>query len=152
MFLRPKTKTISIRLTLFCLVFMLNTAHAILLPAQKTYLNRQITQSLHDKEEQQMVFEWDEAEQVAEFICRPIALAVIQKTAPLADKVFLGDAKKESLTLKSAHELVGTGQYRTGFEWTTFKFTCKINEKTGKAGDFLFQKSPSYRLTIFDPI
>lgn len=86
--------------------------------------------------ERKMAMEWSDAKKVAETMCRPVALTYFQKQYKNADRVFLGDAKKDSLILQGNELLTGTGQVRDGGTWHYFKFSCQLNPRNGRAVSF----------------
>ncbi|WP_426472923.1 hypothetical protein [Escherichia marmotae] len=89
--------------------------------------------------------DWTEVHQIAEFLCRPEALTVIQKQEPLADKVFLGDEKQDSLILHSPIRLTGNGQYRISeSKWIPFFFRCDLSSVTGKVTRFVIDHHTPY--------
>ncbi|PHM44762.1 hypothetical protein Xmau_01476 [Xenorhabdus mauleonii] len=107
--------------------------------SQKKYLEKQISKHVTDKSALKDVESWSDTKKVAEFICRPFALPVIQKQHKDADKIFLGEVSPDDIKLTSASELVGIGMYRTGMDWHDIRFTCKL-DATGKAHSFTFEK------------
>ena len=86
--------------------------------------------------ERKMAMEWSDAKKVSETMCRPAALRYFRKQYRNADRVFLGDAKSDSLKLESNELLTGTGQVRAGGTWHYFKFTCQLNPRNGRAVSF----------------
>jgi hypothetical protein len=112
-----------------------DTAEPSLSAAEQAIVAKQIS-TLRSPAERQMAPGWSSAKKVAEFICRPAALATLKKQAKGVDRVFLGSDVRESLTLESNKRLTGTGQFRSGQSWTDFTFTCDLNPDTGKVTAF----------------
>ena len=86
--------------------------------------------------ERQMAMDWSDAKKVSETMCRPAALRYFRKQYRNADRVFLGDAQRDSLKLDSNELLTGTGQVRAGGTWHYFKFSCQLNPRNGRAVSF----------------
>ncbi|CDG15813.1 hypothetical protein [Xenorhabdus doucetiae] len=131
-------------ISLFFSTFALSTFAQAQVPtqqlslSQKKYLQQQINEQVIDKSALSMVEGWSETKKVAEFICRPFALPVIQKYHKDADKVFLGIDSPGDIKLKNASELVGIGMYRTDDGWHNIRFSCKL-DAIGKARSFKFE-------------
>ncbi|WP_233420658.1 hypothetical protein [Xenorhabdus nematophila] len=106
---------------------------------QQKYLEQQINKQVTDKSSLKDVKSWSETKKVAEFICRPFALPVIQKHHKDADKVFLGDVSPDSIKLTDSSELIGLGMYRTDQGWNDIQFSCKL-DATGRAQSFTYEK------------
>jgi len=111
------------------------TAADGLSPAQASFVADQIAK-LKYPEERSVASQWSDAKKVAEFICRPAALGVLQKQLETADRVFLGTDDPKTLDLVSDSLLRGSGQVRTGSDWRTFTFSCVLDPATGKAVSF----------------
>lgn len=94
-------------------------------------------------EERQLASGWSNAKKVAEVICRPAALRALKKQVSGADRVFLGTNDPATLTLVSNKSLVGTGQVRSGADWTEFSFACQLDPRTGKARSFTAKLTPA---------
>ncbi|KKX32971.1 DUF930 domain-containing protein [Rhizobium sp. LC145] len=103
--------------------------------AQQAMIASQIKE-LKAPEERAVAAGWSDAKKVAEFICRPLALSELQKWNKQADRVFLGTDDPRTLDLTDNHLLSGSGDVRTGNDWTSFKFTCELDPQTGKARSF----------------
>ncbi|MDQ8729183.1 hypothetical protein [Bradyrhizobium sp. LHD-71] len=104
-------------------------------PAQSSAIARQIAK-LKFREERALAGEWSDAKKVAEFICRPLALATLKRHLSQADRVFLGNNDPATLRLISNRRLEGTGQVRTGSSWHAFTFVCALDPLTGKGVSF----------------
>lgn len=109
-------------------------------PTERAIINRKI-QSLKSPADRHVAQNWSDAKKVAELICRPAALPVLQKTAPDADKVFLGTDGPKSLSLVSDKLLKGSGEFRTLQGWKDFTFTCEMDPQTGKVVSFRPERS-----------
>jgi len=94
-------------------------------------------------EERKLAAGWSNAKKVAEVICRPAALPVLKKEVSGANRVFLGTDDPATLTLVSDKTLIGSGQVRSGADWTEFSFTCQLDPKTGKASAFKVSMKPA---------
>ncbi|PHM50276.1 hypothetical protein Xmir_00455 [Xenorhabdus miraniensis] len=112
---------------------------------QKKYLQLQINEQITDKSVLKDIANWSEAKKVAEFICRPFALPIIQQHHKDADKVFLGDVSPDSIKLEHSSELVGKGMYRTDDGWKDIRFSCKL-DAAGKAHSFKYESAESPKL------
>jgi hypothetical protein len=110
-------------------------AEAMLSPAQVAEVEAQIAM-LRAPEERALASEWSDAKKVAEFICRPLATRELQKWNKEADRVFLGTDDPATLELTSNRQLTGSGEVRTGSDWTSFTFTCEVDPQSGKALSF----------------
>ncbi|WP_275385799.1 hypothetical protein [Xenorhabdus bovienii] len=108
--------------------------------SQQKYLQQQIDKQMTDKSAAKEVESWSDTKKVAEFICRPLALSVIQRGHKEADKVFLGDESPNSIRLIDSR-LIGTGMYRQGFSWKNIRFSCELDPKTGEARSFKLLKA-----------
>ncbi|EDF5515928.1 hypothetical protein RBC57_004601 [Salmonella enterica] len=119
----------------------------VLTPAQRLHLDRNIrTQIKTDSGFQSLRAEWTEAHQVAEFLCRPVALKTLRKKIPVVDKVFLGDGKNGGLILHSPSRLIGIGQYRAGgINWVSFSFKCELSPSTGEVTGFDYSQNARTR-------
>jgi len=122
---------------IFCLSLVGSSAFAAsaLSTAQQKLITGRIAK-LPSSEEREMASGWTDAKKVAEFICRPLALRELKKWNKQADRVFLGTDDPSTLALKSNQQLSGSGQVRTGSDWTDFTFTCGLDAGTGKARSF----------------
>ena len=103
--------------------------------AEQAIVNRQIA-SLKLPQERQIANEWSNAKKIAELICRPAALPVLERADKSVDKVFLGTDSPESLTLATDGRLTGSGQYRNSKGWQDISFTCEVTPETGKVKSF----------------
>jgi hypothetical protein len=86
-------------------------------------------------QERSLASHWSDAKKVAEFICRPLATAVLKREHG-ADRIFLGTDDPRSLRLLDDRELQGSGQYRSGKDWHTFTFSCALDPRNGAAASF----------------
>ncbi|HBC1286563.1 TPA: hypothetical protein ACGJPB_003365 [Escherichia coli] len=112
-------------------------ANVTLNPAQVKHLNNVINHEVKGKDDRNFVYtNWTEAQRVAEFICRPLALKELQKRYTDVDKVIFDQGKHNMQRLISPALLTGNGQYRRGINWTTFHFACELSVKTGEAMAF----------------
>lgn len=112
-------------------------ANVTLNPAQVEHLNNVINHEVKGKDDRNFVYtNWTEAQRVAEFICRPLALKELQKRYTDVDKVIFDQGKHNMQRLISPALLTGNGQYRRGINWTTFHFACELSVKTGEAMGF----------------
>jgi hypothetical protein len=102
---------------------------------QAAIVNHKIAM-LKSSADRQVAKSWSNAKKVAELLCRPVALPILKKQAPGADKVFLGTEASSSLNLESNDRLLGSGQVRTPNGWQDFSFTCELNPNTGKVTSF----------------
>jgi len=107
----------------------------MLSPAQQDVIARSI-ERLSSPEERELASSWSEAKKVAEFVCRPIALAALQSWNSSADRVFLGTDDPDTLRLESERLLTGSGEVRTGSDWVSFEFTCELDPASGEALSF----------------
>jgi len=103
--------------------------------AQKERLAEAV-QVLKNPGERRMAQQWSTAKQVAEWLCRPIALRTLHKQHPDIDRVFLGMGNKDDLDLVSNRLLRGKGEARSGGEWKTFTFTCELDPHRGDVSNF----------------
>ena len=103
-------------------------------PAQASVIAGEIAK-LKYPQERSLASHWSDAKKVAEFICRPLATAVLKRKAN-ADRVFLGTNEPDTLHLLSNRELQGGGQYRSGDDWRTFTFSCALDPRNGTATAF----------------
>lgn len=112
-------------------------AEVILNPAQREYLNTLINHQLRGQSDRDYVQKnWTEAQRVAEFICRPLGQQFVKQAFAGVDKVILDQGAKNTQHLRSVTLLTGTGQYRTGNDWTPFHYECVISGQTGEALEF----------------
>ncbi|WP_353642263.1 DUF930 domain-containing protein [Mesorhizobium sp. WSM2239] len=118
-----------------CFVGSATFAATVLSKAQQDVVAAQIAE-LQTSEERGMASEWSDAKKVAEFICRPLAMSEVKKWNKDADRVFLGTDDPDTLDLPTNRLLTGSGQVRTGNDWTTFTFNCELDAGTGKALSF----------------
>jgi hypothetical protein len=114
---------------------ILNASEPDLSAAETTAVNRRIA-TLKAAGDRHMAEGWSNTKKVAELLCRPAALPVLQKQAAGVDRVFLGTGDPKTLTLESNSRLIGTGQFRTPKGWTDFMFTCDLNPATAKVTAF----------------
>jgi len=122
----------------FCLVLgqsALATGASDLSAAQASVVARQIAR-LKSAPERTMASSWPAAKQVAEFICRPLAMSTLKRRFRGADRVFLGTDDPATLSLVNNSRLDGSGQVRTGNSWQTFRFSCALNPRSGRAVSF----------------
>ncbi len=119
---------------------------SVLTTQQRNHLEEIMTNQIRNNQDRATLEkDWTEAHQVAEFLCRPAALIVIQKNEQLVDKVFLGDGKQNSLILHSPIRLTGNGQYRiSGSKWIPFFFRCDLSSVTGKVTRFVIDHHTPY--------
>ena len=103
--------------------------------AQKQRLAKAI-KVLNDPGERRMAQQWSTAKQVAEWLCRPVALRTLHEQHPDIDQVFLGTGDKDDLDLVSNRLLRGKGEARSGSEWKTFTFTCELDPHHGDVSNF----------------
>jgi hypothetical protein len=103
--------------------------------AQQDIVDTQIAK-LQTSEERSIASEWSNAKKVAEFICRPLAMSELKKWSKDADRVFLSTDDPGTLSLTADKLLTGSGQVRTGNDWTEFTFKCELDPGTGKALSF----------------
>ncbi len=118
-----------------CLAIGPGLAAAVLSPAEQDAVLAQIAE-LASPEERALASEWTEAKKVAEFICRPLATSELKNWDKDADRVFLGTDDPATLELASNRQLTGSGEVRTGSDWTSFTFTCELDPESGKATSF----------------
>jgi hypothetical protein len=111
-------------------------------PSQTAIINQKIA-TLGTAGERNMAQSWSNAKKVGEMICRPAALSTLKKKNSAIDWVFLGTSDPATLTLESDQRLTGTGQYRIGYNWTNFTFTCDLDPKTGKVTGFQIVPLPA---------
>jgi hypothetical protein len=104
-------------------------------PVQAALVASQIAKLQH-VEERSLASQWSDAKKAAEFICRPMAMSVLQRELKTADRVFLGTDDPATLNLVSDSLLKGSGQVRTNDGWRTFNFSCALDPQTGKAVSF----------------
>ncbi|MCC8365283.1 hypothetical protein J8V57_03155 [Xenorhabdus sp. PB61.4] len=114
---------------------------------QQKYLQQQIDKQVIDKSALKDINKWSDAKKIAEFICRPFALPIIQQLHKDADKVFLGDVSPDSIKLVSSSELVGAGMYRTDNGWKNIQFSCKL-DATGKPQSFNYEDAKVPKLPM----
>ncbi len=119
----------------FCFMGSSTFAATVLSKAQQDAVTAQI-EKLRTSEDRAIASGWSDAKKVAEFICRPLALNELEKWNGEADRVFLGTDDPDTLDLTTNRLLTGSGQVRTGSDWTTFTFNCKLDTGTGKALSF----------------
>ncbi|HMF77044.1 MAG TPA: hypothetical protein VK604_15405 [Bryobacteraceae bacterium] len=103
--------------------------------AENAVVARQLA-TLKGPVDRHMAEGWTNAKKVAEFMCRPAALPILQKREKGVDRVFLGTDAPETLTLAGNRRLTGIGQYRAPKGWQDFTFTCDLNPDTGKVTAF----------------
>lgn len=109
---------------------------AIVSPAQQRVIDASIT-GLRSPSDRAVARGWAREKQVAEFLCRPKALAAFDGKLKGVDRVFLGTNEPNSLSLISSDKLIGTGQARYDGGWRTFSFECLMDPKTAKVTKFL---------------
>lgn len=80
--------------------------------------------------------QWSDAKKVAEVICRPAALRILEPRVAGADRVFLGTDDPESLELIGDSRLRGSGQVRGTDGWREFEFTCEVEPDSAKVRRF----------------
>ncbi len=85
---------------------------------------------------------WSDAKKMAEMICRPAALGILQKQNKAIDRVSLGTDDPTSLALESNARLTGIGEYRTPQGWQNISFVCEVNPATAKVASFQFIPVP----------
>lgn len=102
---------------------------------QRNVIDAEIA-ALRSSEERALASQWTDAKKVAEFICRPLAMRELRSWNMEADRVFLGTDNPAALKLTSDRELAGSGEVRTGDNWTDFSFTCTLDPQTGQAESF----------------
>jgi hypothetical protein len=119
----------------FCFVGSSTFAATVLSKAQQDIVTAQIAE-LQTSDERAIASEWSDAKKVAEFICRSLAMTELKKWNKDADRVFLGTDDPDTLDLTTNRLLTGSGQVRTGNDWTTFTFNCELDTGTGKALSF----------------
>ncbi len=140
------TRKFAMALVLLGLAAMVSTAQSlaqetdqsqasILSKAEAANIDRQIM-ILRNPGERRMAAGWSDAKKMAEMICRPAALPVLQKQNKAVDRVFLGTDDPTSLTLESNARLTGTGEYRTPQGWQNISFVCEVNPATAKVTSF----------------
>jgi hypothetical protein len=103
--------------------------------AQKQRITHAID-TLGSPAERRMAAAWRPAKQVAEVLCRPLALRTLRQRDPGVDKVFLGLGGKDDLLLTGNRLLAGRGQARHADGWKTFAFSCELDPATGEATRF----------------
>jgi len=118
-----------------CLVAQGAFAGGLLSKAQQDVVDAQIAK-LRTSEERTIASEWSDAKKAAEFMCRPLALNEVKKWNKDADRVFLGTDDPDTLDLTTNRLLTGSGQVRTGYDWTPFTFDCVLDPESGKALSF----------------
>lgn len=109
--------------------------------AQNRIVNNGID-SLKGAADRQLAQSWTNAKKVAEFICRPVALPTLKAHLPGVDRVFLGMAQDNSLTLNANDELSGIGTARGAKGWRDFTFKCMIAPETGRVTHFEMSLKP----------
>jgi hypothetical protein len=114
----------------------------ILSKAEAANVDRQIM-ILRNPGEWRMAAGWSDAKKVAEMICRPAALRVLQKQNKAVDRVFLGTDDPTSLTLESNARLTGTGEYRTPQGWQNISFVCEVKPATANVTRFQSTRLPA---------
>lgn len=122
-----------------CSISLVYASDARLNQTQLEHLNALINSQLKEQSDRDIINGWTEAQQVAEFICRPIAEKTIKKQFPATDRIILDQGPDNEQHLVSATMLTGNGQYRAGMNWTPFHFQCDIS-KTGEAVNFRIRK------------
>lgn len=110
-------------------------------PAEASVIAGEIAK-LKYPQERSLAAQWSDAKKVAEFICRPLATAVLKRDSN-ADRVFLGTDDPDTLHLLSDRELRGSGQYRSGDDWRTFTFSCALDPRNGTATAFRTNPTPA---------
>lgn len=128
------------------LIFSVFSFASVLTTEQTNYLEEIMTLQISNEQNRQIIKNnWTEAHQVAEFLCRPVAIAVIQKQEPLVEKVFLSDGENNSLILHSPIRLTGNGQYLIAeTKWIPFYFRCDLSPITGKVTRFVIDRHTPY--------
>lgn len=135
------------RSTLVC-VLLIAPASAVyadtprLSAAQNAVVARDIAK-LKFPQERALASGWTDAKKAAEFICRPLAMKVLQRRNKTADRVFLGTDDPKTLNLVSNRRLDGSGQVRTANGWQEFSFICQLSPKTGTALSFKTMPVPA---------
>lgn len=126
------------------IVSSMSSSHAVvtLNPHQQQFLRSEIQRRVKSPSDKIIVSDWPEASQLAEFVCRPLATKTIRQKIPQADKVILYSGDENAPHLVSPTQLVGTGEYRTGNDWTDFHYLCEISAETGKALSFRTHSKP----------
>jgi hypothetical protein len=129
--MNPRTVMITVLLLTAAMPRTLSALEPDLSAAETTAVNRQIA-TLKASGDRRMAQGWSNTKKVAELLCRPAALPVLNKQTAAVDRVFLGTDDPKTLTLESSSRLSGTGEFRTPKGWTDFTFTCDLDPQTGK--------------------
>jgi hypothetical protein len=111
------------------------SAATILSAAEQEAVLAQISK-LASPEERALASNWSDAKKAAEFICRPLATSELKNWDKDADRVFLGTDDPATLELADDRQLTGSGEVRTGSDWTSFTFTCELDPQSGRATSF----------------
>ena len=130
-----KTGTVGLLIVLASIAEAAVGNEPALSPAETRAVLKQIA-TLKSSTDRNVAHSWSNAKKVAELICRPAALTVLQKQVKGTDRVFLGTDAPQSLTLESDHRLTGSGELRTPHGWQDFSFTCDLSPATGKVTNF----------------
>ncbi|RZM89545.1 hypothetical protein D9736_19200 [Escherichia sp. E10V10] len=119
---------------------------SVLTAQQKNYLEEIMAAQISNEQDRTAIKnEWTEAHQVAEFLCLPVAMTVIQKHESLVEKVTLSDGEQNSLILHTPIRLTGNGQYLIyGSKWIPFYFRCDLSSITGKVTRFVIDHHTPY--------
>ncbi len=133
--MKPRTVMITVLLLTAAMPRTLSAFEPDLSAAETTAVNRQIA-TLKASGDRRMAQGWSNTKKVAELLCRPAALPVLNKQTAAVDRVFLGTDDPKTLTLESNSRLTGTGEFRTPKGWTDFTFTCDLDPQTGKVVAF----------------
>ncbi|ECH9262233.1 DUF930 domain-containing protein [Salmonella enterica subsp. enterica serovar Brandenburg] len=122
--------------------FTLSIQAGVLTHKQQEALENVINKQVKNKNDRLFVLnEWSEAHRVAEFSCRPIALAKIRKKYPETDKVMLGRGHNQGITLHSSTRMTGEGQYRMGStKWYLFNFECMLEPDSISVKSFIYSE------------
>lgn len=137
------TKNLLFTITVILPVF---ASSSVLTTQQKIYLEEIMALQISNEQDRMAIKNnWTEAHQIAEFLCRPIAMAVIKKQEPLVETVFLSDGAQNGLILHSPIRLTGSGRYRiSGSEWIPFYFRCDLSSITGRVTRFVINHHTPY--------
>ena len=116
------------------------SAQTVLSPAQQKVVSQQVTR-LKGTEEKADVNGWSDARKLAEFFCRPIALAEFKKANKQASRVFLGrdDEDVKKFVIEGNTKVSGNGSVRFFGEWKDFSFACTLDPDKGTATSFKYQ-------------
>ncbi|EAS6426715.1 hypothetical protein EAW94_21875 [Salmonella enterica] len=92
--------------------------------------------ALPDDGVREVVRRWPPARQVAELICRPVALPELVRRRYTGESPLFFELGPDQLKLENGQKLTGRGQLRGNGRWYPFHFECDLDTRTGGVAGF----------------